>query len=171
MALPWRDKKPQIKMPVCVYCGAIAKHYSYQCKQNPRNKCKYCGGTDHTSLMCLHKPRRPIANESAATKSKRTAVSRLWYELNPPDAKGLWYCYLRISPECPVVLTRSTITLEHVKSKVRHPELKYEVTNLKAACSPCNKLKGSLDIEELSQLSSVRITHEIQGGDAAHGTS
>lgn len=157
MSLPNRDKKPKIKMPVCNFCGAVAKHYGYQCRENPKNICKYCGGRDHTSLMCQKKPRRPISNESAATKSKRTATSRLWYELNPPDASGLWYCYLRISPNCPYKLTRSTITLEHVKSKVRHPELRYEVTNLKPACSACNKLKGSLDVEELSSLGSVRI--------------
>lgn len=149
-------------MPVCPYCGAVAKHYGYQCRDNPKNKCNTCGSSYHSSLMCPNKARRPLKKESDKTKSRRTAVSRLWFELNPPDARGLWYCYLRISPDCPHKLTRSTITLEHVKSKVRYPELKFEVTNLKPACSPCNKLKGSLDVEELSQLSSVRIKLEVE---------
>lgn len=166
MALPWRDKKPKITLPVCPFCGAVAKHYGYQCRDNPKNKCSYCGGSDHTSIMCQRKPRRPIRKEAEKTTARRTATSREWFRLNPPDAKGLWYCYLRIAPNCPHKLTRSTITLEHVKSKVRHPELKYDVTNLKPACSPCNKLKGSLDVEELSQLGSVRI---VDGGSSNGG--
>lgn len=157
MALPWRDKKPKIQMPVCPFCGAVGKHYGYQCKDNPKNKCKTCGSNYHTSLMCPHKPRRPLRQESEKSKSKRTATSREWFRLNPPDARGVWYCYLQISPRCPIKLTRSTITLEHVKSKVRHPELKYDVTNLKPACEYCNKLKGSLDVDQLSQLGSVRV--------------
>lgn len=157
MALDRRDKKFQIRMPECPFCGAIAKHYGYQCKDNPKNKCKTCGSNYHTSLMCPHKKRRPLRKESEKTTAKRTATSREWFRLNPPDPKGLWYCYLRISPQCPYKLTRSTITLEHVKSKARHPELKYDVTNLKPACEYCNKLKGSLDVEELSQLGSVRL--------------
>ena len=160
MALPWNQKKPVIKMPVCAICGVVAKHYAYQCPQNPKNKCKYCGGTSHSTLMCQNKPRRPIKQESDKARSKRTKVSREWFKLNPPDEKGVWICYLQISPNCPVKLTRSTITLEHVKSKVRYPELKYEVSNLKPACGECNKLKGSLDLEELSSFGSIRISKE-----------
>lgn len=111
--------------------------------------CKYCGSDKHTSLMCFNKPRKRIKQVSDKKLHKKQEVDRLWYELNPPDEKGLWYCYLRISPECPGWLTRSTINLEHVKSKARYPELRYEVTNLKPACTHCNELKGSKDIDEL----------------------
>ncbi len=157
MALPKPDKKFKIKLPECSFCGAIAKHYGYQCRLNPKNQCKYCGESTHTSLMCLKKPRRPLKKESEKTKSKRIAVSREWFKLNPPSPKGTWECYLQISPECPRVLTRSTITLEHVKSRARHPELKYDITNLKPSCAPCNFLKGSLDVEELSNLGSIKL--------------
>lgn len=156
MALPKRDKKPKINMPICPHCGAIAQHYGYQCPKNPRNKCKYCGGA-HTSLSCFNKPRRPLRQESEKARSKRTETNREWFKINPPDKKGLWYCYLRISPLCPIKLTRTTIRLEHVKSKVRYPELKYVVSNLKPACEHCNKLKGSLDLEELPSLSTIRL--------------
>lgn len=115
------------------------------------NPCKYCGSELHTSLMCFNKPRRPLKQESDKTQAKRITVSRLWFELNPPDARGLWYCYLRISPDCPYQLTRSTIRLEHVRSKVRYPALKYEVTNLLPACEHCNKMKGSRDLEDIPE--------------------
>lgn len=161
MALPKKYKKPKINMPVCNFCGAVAKHYGYQCKDNPRNKCKYCGGNTHTSLMCLHKPRVPIKQESDKAHAKRTETSREWFRLNPPDAKGLWYCYLQISPFCPIKLTRSTIRLEHVKSKTRYPELKYVQSNIRPSCDFCNKLKGSLDLEELFIVSSIRLAEGV----------
>lgn len=111
---------------------------------------KYCDGcgVTHTTVMCFNKPRRPIKKESDKTYSRRKEVSREWFVLNPPDGKGIWICYLQIAPNCPVKLTRSTIRLEHVLSKVRHPELKYDVGNLKPACDNCNKLKGSLSETE-----------------------
>lgn len=112
-------------------------------------ECKYCGKDNHTSLMCFQKPRRRIKPISSKTASKEQQTKREWFELNPPNEKGLWFCYLGISPMCPGWLTRSTITLEHVKSKARHPELKFEVTNLKPACSFCNEIKGSRDVDEL----------------------
>lgn len=110
-------------------------------------KCSYCSG-EHYSINCFNKPRRPIRKASKKYVFKKQQTDRLWYELNPPDEKGRWFCYLGISPECKVVLTRSTITLEHVKSKARHPDLRFEVTNLRPACAPCNALKGSLDWDD-----------------------
>jgi 5-methylcytosine-specific restriction endonuclease McrA len=157
MALPKKDKKFKMKLPTCPFCKAVAKHYGYQCVLNPKNLCKYCGSNMHTTLMCINKPRVPLRKESEKAKSKRTATSREWYTLNPPDKNGTWTCYLQISPRCPRILTRTTITLEHVKSKARHPELKYVVSNLKAACEFCNKLKGSLDLEDLPMIGGIRI--------------
>ena len=112
-------------------------------------KCKHCGKDNHSSIMCFAKPRKRIKNISSKTLFKKQATDREWYRLNPPSEKGIWICYLQIAPNCPKQLTRSTITLEHVKSKARHPELKFVVDNLKPACEFCNKLKGSLDVEEV----------------------
>lgn len=113
-----------------------------------RKPCIYCGSLLHTKSVCFKKPRKigkPIRRVSKKTAKKKSVVDKEWYALNPPDEFGRWLCYLRISPECEIYVNRSTINLEHKKSKVRHPELKYEVTNLGAACQPCNKLKGSKD--------------------------
>lgn len=157
MALPKRDKKYKVKLPTCSFCGAIGKHYSYTCPDNPKNKCSQCGGTGHSKVSCFATPKKAIKKEADSTKAKRQATSRAWFEQNPPDSNGNWQCYLQISPDCPRILNRSTITLEHVKSKVRYPALKFDVNNLKAACSPCNKMKGSLDLDELPMLRSIRI--------------
>lgn len=113
------------------------------------SNCKYCGSDKHTSLMCFNKPRRRMKPISEKTALREQQTKRHWFELNPPNEKGVWFCYLRIHPFCPYKLTRSTIRLEHVKSRARHPELKFDVTNLKPACDWCNRLKGSRDIDEL----------------------
>lgn len=79
---------------------------------------------------------------------KRLKLRDEWFELNPPDKEGYWYCYLRISPNCPYRLDKKTVQQEHVLSKTRRPDLKYDVTNLRPACDPCNKLKGSLNYDD-----------------------
>ena len=112
---------------------------------------KYCDdcGITHTSLMCLRKPRHFMRTVSEKTLDRRGQTKREWLRLNPPDERGTWTCYLQISSACPIKLTASTLNLEHVKSKARYPELRYDLNNIKPACSPCNKLKGSRDVEEL----------------------
>lgn len=152
MALPKRDKKFKVKLFTCLYCGASGRHYSYQCAQNPANICKYCQSNTHNSLNCHKNPQKPIKKESSSTRSKRLTTSREWFKLNLPDDNGMWLCYLRISPHCPGFLTRSTIRLEHVKSKVRYKHLRYDLNNIKASCEHCNRAKGSLDLEELPTL-------------------
>jgi len=53
-------------------------------------------------------------------------------------------CYL-----CGRRLDETTLTLDHVKSRSRHPELRYELSNLRPCCAQCNENKGSRDITEL----------------------
>lgn len=112
------------------------------------SNCKYCDSDRHTSLMCYNKPRTSLKPVSNKTKAKTSELKWLWIEQNPP-VKGLWECYLRIHPDCPKYVTLEMLNIEHVKSRARHPELKYELSNLKAACRPCNKAKRSLDLEDL----------------------
>jgi len=40
------------------------------------------------------------------------------------------------------------LTLDHIKSRSRHPELRYDLDNLTPACYRCNSEKGSRDLEE-----------------------
>lgn len=121
----------------------------------PKTYCENCNIT-HSSIMCFNKPRKaikpsqkPIAPESKEYKKKRKATRKAWLELNPPNIYGEWTCYLQISTKCPIVLTNLTLRLEHIKSKVRYPELRFDVTNIDASCEYCNSVKGSWDIEEL----------------------
>lgn len=151
MAIPYY-KNQMAKLPTCKFCGAIGKHFSWQCQANPKNICTYCQGVDHRSMNCSKKPQKKMLKESGKSREKRLNTRKEWFKLNPPSEKGEWICYLNFSPECPLWLTRSTIQLEHVKSKARHPELRYDVANIRPACAACNKLKGSLDVEEIGTI-------------------
>lgn len=152
MALPKRDKKYEIKLPVCPYCKAVGKHYGWQCPNNPKNKCKYCGSTQHSSFMCFKKPRKAIRKEAVKTRRKRLTTREKWLTANPADKDGNWPCYLQIAYNCPGTVNISTLTLEHVYSRADYPILRYEIINIKAACEFCNKVKFSNSIENLALL-------------------
>lgn len=111
--------------------------------------CKHCGSDQHASLMCFQRPRKPL-------QSKRKLLNRVgpvtarWIETRHQwiaahvTATGTWNCYL-----CGRELTLDTLTLDHIKSRSRHPELRFDLTNLAPCCIGCNTRKGSKDLEEL----------------------
>lgn len=74
-----------------------------------------------------------------------------WFEQNPPDKDGYWDCYLQIAESCQRRVDRRTLNLEHAKSKARRPDLRYDITNIRPACRPCNKLKGSENLEDIAR--------------------
>jgi len=118
--------------------------------------CPVCGSIWHSRMY--HNPRKPlpratksIRHEAVKTHDKRKSTERAWFEANPPDSQGYWYCYISKHPLCQKMLTRETITLEHNLSKARRPDLIYDITNLFPACSYDNKAKGSLSAEEYMQ--------------------
>lgn len=122
---------------------------------NPHPKrgyaCRWCGSNDHYSMACFSRPKKVIPAESGLYKAKRIRTAKRWYEHNRPNAAGYWECYLQIAENCPVMVDRQTISLEHVRSKVRFPELRFQTFNIKASCAPCNKLKQSWSLEELAE--------------------
>lgn len=99
-------------------------------------------------MTCSWKKGKPIRFESEKTRTSRVQTRDEWFELNPPDEYGFWYCYISKHPNCPQSLTRETLTLEHNLAKVRRPDLKFDVTNLYPACTWDNGAKGSLSAEE-----------------------
>lgn len=100
----------------------------------------------------LKPPTKPMRHEAAKTRQKRVETTAAWFEANPPDANGNWHCYISKHPQCPKLLTRETINLEHDISKARDPKRKYDITNLYPACSFDNKAKGSMSAKEYMAL-------------------
>lgn len=124
--------------------------------------------------FCLsHKPRKAIVAkkryikpESDRAKSERLRVREEWFELNPPDATDdQWYCYLDgLSEQCWTLMDKEQIELhglEHVTPKVKSRKLKFSVDNLRVACPPCNREKGSQTLEQLM------MRYEYWGGTRA----
>lgn len=89
-----------------------------------------------------------MRRESIKHRQKREATTKAWYEANPPDKDGLWWCYIPKHPLCPTALTRETVVLEHDLSKARRPDLAHDISNIHPACSYDNQAKGSLSAEE-----------------------
>lgn len=58
-----------------------------------------------------------------------------WFRLHPGEE---FECYI-----CAKYLTRPEVTLDHVKPRGSHPELRYEQSNLEACCGRCQTAKGS----------------------------
>lgn len=123
--------------------------------------CKHCGSNDHYSYTCFQRPKKSIKSESDKTKYQRKATNRKWFVLNPPEADGLYTCYLQIADDCPKRLVPqmaqsdeapiNCLQLEHVRSRARSPKLRFQPLNIKPACRPCNKLKRSWSVEELAE--------------------
>lgn len=125
--------------------------------------CSECGSIWHSAMY--HKPRKPIAvrkplarskkpirYESQKNRTKRLATREAWFEANPPDKDGFWYCYISKHPLCPKRLTKETVQLEHNLSKVRRKDLRFDITNIFPACKYDNKAKGSLSAKEYMAL-------------------
>lgn len=122
--------------------------------------CQYtgCKRGCYGSFCILHKRKKrlpvtriKIKQESDKAKAKRLATKRKWLRQNPPNQFGQWECYLKISKYCLGTMDITTLTLEHVEPKVKAPEKKYDIKNIKPSCSWCNKMKGSQSLEKLSE--------------------
>lgn len=68
---------------------------------------------------------------------------RRYLDNHPPNHEGYYTCYL-----CKKWVKPDEVTLDHVKSRSRHPELVYDEANIRFACYGCNNEKGSLEAEE-----------------------
>lgn len=135
----------------CTVCGKRA--YSSYCVQHkPRkpitaqkatvtNHCKICDSDDHTAFYCKEKAKSSTPKQYKNLKmngkyhKQWLKVRKQWFKDHPQD----WYvCYI-----CHKSLVPAETTLDHVIPRSRRPDLRYEPSNLKPCCWPCNTEKGS----------------------------
>lgn len=109
--------------------------------------CKNCGMNGHSATFCWAHPKTPLKRRTLrrlGKYGKKWLKARAdWFKENPSE---FYTCYL-----CGDRLTPKETTLDHIKSRSRHPELRYEFSNLAPCCWRCNRLKGSRDLEELEE--------------------
>lgn len=72
-----------------------------------------------------------------------------WIRLNPPNHQGYYVCWM-----CGRWVPASEMELDHVQARSRHPERRYDLTNLRPSCHKCNSQKGSTEfvIDDLENL-------------------
>lgn len=103
--------------------------------------CSHCGGTNHLSIRCFNKKNKAI--------TKQGKHAKLWMEtrnewLQKNASPTGWNCYI-----CNVKLDRYSLTLDHIKSRSRYPELRYDLDNLAPCCWLDNVRKGSRSLDNI----------------------
>lgn len=71
------------------------------------------------------------------------ATRRKWISENPPNHQGYYVCWI-----CGVWVASNAFELDHVESRSRHPERRFDLTNLRPSCHSCNAEKGSGEVEQ-----------------------
>jgi len=77
---------------------------------------------------------------------KWLATRRDFLSHNPPNHQGYYVCYL-----CGIWVPQNEITIDHIVSRSRAPELRFVFSNLAVCCSSCNEAKGSRSVKILKQ--------------------
>lgn len=111
---------------MCISCGRTFVRFN-----SAQRKCGLCS---YNRLR-----RKPLKRIGKVTK-RWIETRHEWIKANPAP----WNCYL-----CSKPLEIDTLTLDHVKSRSRNPELRFELSNLQPACLSCNVDKGSKDLDDL----------------------
>lgn len=104
--------------------------------------CKICESEQHTAFYCYKKTRKPIKSnkrikQQGKAHAKWIKARKKWLENNPPTYNGYYTC-----AGCGQPVRIDEVTLDHIKRRGSHPELRYEQSNLQPMCLPCNTIKG-----------------------------
>jgi 5-methylcytosine-specific restriction endonuclease McrA len=117
------------------------------------NPCKTCGSLGHGAWY--HKPRRALRARQPMRRSKRLRpLGKVGTRLAAQSKNflaGLEPPYLCVY--CLVLgyenfLEPEWVNIEHGQSKTRHPDRRFDRTNLYISCQFHNRDKGSLDIDQ-----------------------
>jgi 5-methylcytosine-specific restriction endonuclease McrA len=123
----------------------------------PKKPCKFCGGKGHFPYQCFNNPKTKKIISTKGKYAKQWDVTKeTWFRKNSPIQNPYphYLCYicgkwLRPPAKYATIDTPSIemVTLDHVLSKGRHPELRDALWDLKPCCWTCNTSKGSKDGE------------------------
>lgn len=116
--------------------------------------CKYCKVDTHSSFTCFKRPRKTLQAKRRIKKVGKLGKAYMmlrqeYFKDHPGDEHYCYYC-LYIGIEIP--LDKRQTQVEHYYSKARHPDKRFDKTNLVASCSFHNKLKGSTDGPEFLEI-------------------
>lgn len=115
---------------LCAECGRSFPRYS-----TFQRKCNLCS---YNSLS----NKRPIKRMGKVAK-QWSVIRNQWIKRNPPSHNGYYKCYY-----CQLPVHIDEVQVDHKQSRTRHPELRYELSNLVPTCAFDNIQKGSMGVEE-----------------------
>lgn len=120
----------------CKYCGVAGTHFEFACFKRPK---KTERRVSYKAGKIIETRRKPI-NQKGKHFKLWMAAREKWFEQN--KAEYYWCHY------CSKQMTRSQLTLDHMQSRSRHPELRYVLSNLVPCCAADNYAKGSRSHDE-----------------------
>lgn len=104
-------------------------------------RCKNCLKTSHYSYQCRYKGVRTTLKKKGKIGKQWDLTRAKWLKDNP---QAVFTCHI-----CGKPMLRKYMTLDHIKSRSRYPELRFVQSNLAPAHWECNERKGSKDIDEI----------------------
>lgn len=115
--------------------------------------CKHCDKDGHTAFHCPFKSRAQMQSRKPLRPKKRMrkigkitfSYRRLREEFFAYHGKDEYYCFYCKHIGLDMPMAPKYTQVEHFLSKARHPELRYDMSNLVPSCQYHNKDKGSLD--------------------------
>lgn len=116
--------------------------------------CEICHARAYSNRCAAHKQRGPIARRTPLPRPTRRVRQHgkqalKWVSTRQEWIKRNWSPGVTFTCHyCPTELTLDTLTLDHKHTRSRHPELRYQLSNLVPACEPCNLKKGSIDHDD-----------------------
>lgn len=114
----------------------------------PKKPCRHCGRYGHWPYQCFSQ--RKAVTQKGKHFKRWMETREKWFERHQSRH---YYCYI-----CGRKMTKKETTLDHIKARSRHPELRYRFDNLAPCCGWCNYQKGSKSLEQFL------IERESQGG-------
>src|SRR3954470_15991429 len=95
--------------------------------------CKICDQEGHYAYRCWQAKKKSI--KPGKHHYKWIETRNRWLEANKAP---YYFCYI-----CDKQMTRSQLTLDHIKPRSSYPQLRYVLKNLAPCCWDCNFKKGS----------------------------
>lgn len=112
--------------------------------------CKDCGALRH-AFTCSKRPnvimRRKGLKKAGKISQKLSEQRKAYFEDNPSEF-NTYYCYYCLYLGHEIPLPKEKLQVEHFHTKARHPELRFERSNLILSCAGHNKDKGHMDGED-----------------------